>query len=201
MAVIGRELFHQVFGDRIKRNSPFTMERDLSVLLSLLNSFRPKRVVEIGVQSGMTARVILEVCPFIESYVGIDVGPDFVTALPFQMREKPRRVGEKALKDSRFRAVVLNGGTKDLVENESLVGQTFPVPVDFVYVDADHSDEGISRDSELARRISHPGGIVAWHDYSPRLPGVVRFIDEQNAERGNHIVSVGGSMMCFEIIR
>lgn len=37
--------------------------------------------------------------------------------------------------------------------------------VDFTFVDADHSYEGVMNDSERAFDIIRPGGLIVWHDY------------------------------------
>lgn len=57
-----------------------------------------------------------------------------------------------------------------------------PVPyerqMDLVFVDADHSYEGVKNDTEKALRMLAPGGVILWHDYAAKTPGVVRYIKE-----------------------
>jgi len=50
---------------------------------------------------------------------------------------------------------------------------------DFVFIDADHTYEGVHRDITAAfRRVRH-GGMILGHDYNPKdFPGVVRAVDE-----------------------
>ena len=40
--------------------------------------------------------------------------------------------------------------------------------MDFVFIDGDHSREGVRQDTELARAILAPGGAIAWHDANPK---------------------------------
>jgi hypothetical protein len=51
--------------------------------------------------------------------------------------------------------------------------------LDFVYIDADHSYEGVSKDLALSfEKIKHEG-IIAGHDYNTNwFPGVVKAVDE-----------------------
>lgn len=50
---------------------------------------------------------------------------------------------------------------------------------DFVYIDADHSEEAVLRDIALARPLIKPGGLLAGHDYGRAfLPGVTRAVDQ-----------------------
>jgi len=41
-------------------------------------------------------------------------------------------------------------------------------PVDFLFIDGDHRYESVNRDFELYSSLVRPGGIVAFHDVSPR---------------------------------
>tara|TARA_B100000287_G_C20626358_1_gene777985 strand:+ start:401 stop:973 length:573 start_codon:yes stop_codon:yes gene_type:complete len=57
----------------------------------------------------------------------------------------------------------------DRFENES---------IDFVYIDADHSYEGVKRDIQLYLPKLKKNGLMAGHDYHEVWPGVVRAVDE-----------------------
>lgn len=50
--------------------------------------------------------------------------------------------------------------------------------LDFIYIDGDHSYEGVSSDLALARVKVKKDGIIAGHDYCPRFPGVMKALDE-----------------------
>lgn len=55
--------------------------------------------------------------------------------------------------------------------------------LDFVYIDADHSYEGVKRDFEAWYKKVRKGGIISGHDYAPAnhkndCDGVRQFIDE-----------------------
>ncbi len=55
--------------------------------------------------------------------------------------------------------------------------------MDFVFVDADHGYESVKNDSEKALVMLRPGGLVVWHDFSVRSPGVIRYLSELSRER------------------
>jgi predicted O-methyltransferase YrrM len=46
--------------------------------------------------------------------------------------------------------------------------ESLPEQVDFIFVDGDHSYEGLKEDWEIVRRILRPGGIAAFHDVNPQ---------------------------------
>lgn len=45
---------------------------------------------------------------------------------------------------------------------------SLPPQVDFIFVDGDHSYEGLKEDWQIVRRILRPGGIAAFHDVNPQ---------------------------------
>lgn len=55
--------------------------------------------------------------------------------------------------------------------------------MDYIFVDADHSYEGVKNDSIKAFEMLKPGGIIMWHDYAPKSPGVYGYLRELNIER------------------
>lgn len=48
--------------------------------------------------------------------------------------------------------------------------------MDFVFVDAAHTIEYVTNDSEKAWVMLRPGGVVAWHDCRAQSPDVVKFL-------------------------
>lgn len=55
---------------------------------------------------------------------------------------------------------------------------------DFVFIDADHSYEGVIADIRAWRPRVKPGGLLCGHDYEPRFPGVARAVAEAAALYG-----------------
>lgn len=59
--------------------------------------------------------------------------------------------------------------------------------LDFVFIDADHSYEGVRRDVENWRHKVKPGGLLCGHDYNDPVPtsqGVKKAVDEAVKYRG-----------------
>lgn len=51
-------------------------------------------------------------------------------------------------------------------------------PFDFMFIDGDHSYEGVKRDFALYHPMLSEGGIVAFHDTRRHEPGVIQFAAE-----------------------
>jgi predicted O-methyltransferase YrrM len=49
--------------------------------------------------------------------------------------------------------------------------------IDFIFIDGAHSYEYVISDSENARKLIRPNGVIAWHDY-PAYPGVWAALEE-----------------------
>ena len=165
---------------------------ELAAIIALLRTFSCSRVAEFGIGSGASTLRFLESCPAIQSYIGVDVPPGTVPSLKYQAEEVPDNAGHFALGDPRFKLIVRSGGTCRMRAEEL-------APLDFVFIDGDHSVEGVQHDTGLARRAM-TNGVICWHDYdnSPAIgPKIV--IDQLNAIEGDQICLIEGTDLCFEI--
>ena len=52
--------------------------------------------------------------------------------------------------------------------------------MDMVFVDGAHSHDYVKNDTEKGFEMLRPGGIMAWHDCSPRHRDLVRYLKTQN---------------------
>ena len=58
-------------------------------------------------------------------------------------------------------------------------------PVDFVYIDADHSEASVTADLEAWAPLVRPGGILAGHDYcEAHRNGVIQAVDKFASKTG-----------------
>lgn len=55
--------------------------------------------------------------------------------------------------------------------------------MDLVFVDGDHSYEAVRNDTGKALQMLAPGGIILWHDFAMKSPGVVRYLREFSQQR------------------
>ena len=189
--------FWSLFGrvDATARDGKYADRHDRQILCALSRAFRPQTVLEIGVNEGRTAELLLRTSPWIRSYVGLDVPHDYVPAMPTQKPEVPAlgAAGQFAAHDPRFVCHLLSYGTCDL--DPSWIGG----PFNFVFIDADHSYEGVKRDTELACSVlCAAGGIIAWHDYHHELPGVVRYLNELEAVK-HRIIHIAETRIAFSL--
>jgi predicted O-methyltransferase YrrM len=140
------------------RSKRYMNPNELEILIALIERVQPKAVLEFGINTGRTAKAILEYVPGIERYVGIDVPMGYQTEKVVQRNEVPVIAGEEVLDDARVHLIVREGGSQSVGVGE------LPM-VDAVFIDGDHSRSGVENDTRLALLRVRPGGIIIWHDY------------------------------------
>jgi len=154
---------------------------DLRVLLRLLGMWKPKRCLEIGVAQGHTASLLLDHGPFIEGYVGVDR----------REANAPSDAGRLIKDDARVMLVVRGKGTRTIPSDE------IPdAPFDWIFIDSDHSYNGVKFDTAYVQPLLAKGGVLIWHDFgvpSQFRPGGARF----GVYRALSEISVGPPIFCF----
>jgi predicted O-methyltransferase YrrM len=73
--------------------------------------------------------------------------------------------------------------TQILEDSRSFDPAPYERQMDLVFVDGDHSYEAVKNDSEKALRMLAPGGIILWHDFAAKTPGIVRYMKEFSQQR------------------
>lgn len=59
----------------------------------------------------------------------------------------------------------------------------FSQQMDFIFIDADHSYAAVRNDTEKAFEMLAPGGVIVWHDFAPKSPGVYQYLNELSQQR------------------
>ena len=174
-------------------NWPYMNPGELESLLAVIGlSQHHDRMVEIGVNEGRTAKLVLDRFPF-SSYIGIDVPPGYRPSKPIQRQEVPATPGRHVKGDPRFRLLLMPNGSLDVSPGDVGVA-------DVIFIDGDHGARAVEHDSALAKKIVLPGGLIIWHDYHHVGTVDVAPILERFAEEGRKIFHVEGTWIAFERI-
>ena len=139
------------------------------------------RGAELGVFQGATFLYLLERCPQL-TLIGVDTWtpqPDKQVLYAeggrsyaaFDLERFAREVASKAAVFG-DRAILYRGLTVD-------VAQLVPdASLDFVFIDADHLEEGVRSDITAWRCKVRAGGVLCGHDYQQCFPGVRCAVDD-----------------------
>jgi predicted O-methyltransferase YrrM len=127
-----------------------------------------RRVVEIGVFEGSSAVVLCDV---------LDPGAELHLIDPFGHQPNALREGAAATEWATRRVVERaarrsNGPRVQWhVDFSASVAERWTLPVDLVFIDGDHSEEGVRADWEDWHGFVEPGGGVIFHDARATQPG------------------------------
>jgi predicted O-methyltransferase YrrM len=144
-----------------------THYQDYLALGAVCLSRQPDRIFEIGTYLGVTADFFLTLCPEAEV-----VSIAFVSPMPRLLGQtynnselRRSQVGRAVKPADRSRFVQLFGDSHKLkpVELCSRFGA-----FDLIFIDGDHSREGVTQDTALARAVLAENGAICWHDANPK---------------------------------
>ncbi len=135
------------------------IESEILGLARMVDALKPAVIMEIGTARGATAliwahlaRERLLTCDILER-------PGFADLL--QAFPPPGS-------DCRVTVMVGDSHAGEFVQRvrDELDGR----PVDFLFIDGDHSETGVARDFENYRQLVRPGGLIAFHDIADAQP-------------------------------
>jgi predicted O-methyltransferase YrrM len=145
-----------VFGTQIPEvpMEPVQIRSELVDLLSLISAERPRRVLEIGTGLGGTLYLLCWAA-----------APDArLLSLDLREQSRARRFIYRSFAGRRQRLTTWiadshSAQTRADAEKFFLDGE-----VDVLFIDGDHSYDGVRRDYELYAPLVRPGGLIAFHD-------------------------------------
>jgi predicted O-methyltransferase YrrM len=168
---------HALFDPRVIIEPVRAIQRREEILemLDRVQALAPRRLCEIGAASGGTLVFLTRVAAPDATIVSLDI--DTPPQIRF-LRSKLAGARQSVVSieaDSHSPATVER--VRDAVDGDAL---------DFLFIDGDHTYEGVKRDFELYAPLVRPGGLIALHDINPdsggddgRISGEVpRFWDE-----------------------
>lgn len=134
---------------------------EIHLLTMFLYGYKPilNTVVEIGVATGGSSLVWQRFL----SPDGILIGVDINLCDPKQfLYGEMEKTIEKFKNDKRVNFIIADSRAPEtLLEVKRLLDGR---PVDFLYIDGEHSYEGAKRDYEIYSPLVQSGGIIAFHD-------------------------------------
>lgn len=157
---------------------------ELLSLCSLVRAFAPRQVLELGTFNGNTT---LQIAANLERGARIATLDLPVGATPAEANDEhdARLIHDSAREQPRYRKSNYSERVQQLYGNslETDFSVLTPVPPDFIFIDAGHSDECVRNDTEKSMAVLAPGGCIAWHDYSQDWPDVFNFLNDLAARR------------------
>ena len=136
---------------------------EIQWLFERVHAARPRTVLEIGLDFGGTSFLWSRAAAPDAHLLAIDIKPvgRFGDWSPFSIVRRGFAVGSQ-------RVTLLMGSDS---HNERTLGRVTALlagrPLDFLFIDGDHSHDGVWADFKMYSPLIAPGGLVAFHDVSP----------------------------------
>jgi predicted O-methyltransferase YrrM len=139
--------------EEILNNSKASIEKeDLKILLPIIAEIKPRRILEIGGWKGYSADVWIKAFNP-DNFVSMEKDPKFPDGI--------ERIDERYTyfynTNSHDQYTLIK--TKATFDPWKLGNQ-----VDFLFIDGDHSLEGVKKDFEMYSPLVRRGGIIVFHD-------------------------------------
>ncbi len=148
------------FGPAGKLIVPGQFRSEIEQLATLVHQRKPQTIVEIGTKWGGTLAIWCAIADPKATIVSIDLpggihggGYPGWRALVYRRFSQPKQILRLLRKDSHQPA------TRDLLTTFFPAGG-----IDFLFIDGDHTYEGVKKDFEMYSPMVRPGGLVAFHD-------------------------------------
>lgn len=142
---------------------PMQSRVEVTELVKLVRSRRPRHVLEIGTARGGTLFLLVQSAAPHAHIVSLDLpGGRNGGGYPRWKSELYRRFADGG------RTLTLVRGNSHLESTRDKVAAlSGPDGFDLIMIDADHSYAGVKRDFELYRPLLAPGGMIVMHDILP----------------------------------
>jgi spermidine synthase len=132
---------------QLPKGSWSTPLADVVMLLKVVVCTNPKRLLEVGSFRGYTALYLAQHIAPDARIVTVDLDPNHGEA--YQNTQYANRIDRRI------------GQT-----NSALFQQDEPGSYDFIFLDADHTYQGVKYDTELLLPLLSDTGVFLWHDYA-----------------------------------
>ena len=159
------------------RLQPNQVRSEVTELLSRLRNAEPRCCVEIGTAAGGTLLLLAKASGPDATIISVDL-PGGKYGLGYPSWRIP--LYKSFARDSQ-KVILIQGDSHDGNTVDSVERVLRGKPIDFLFIDGDHSYEGVRRDFKLYTSMVRKGGIVGIHDIVPhphREIGVPRFWNE-----------------------
>jgi predicted O-methyltransferase YrrM len=143
---------------------------DMLYVCGMANIVEAKKIFEFGTYRGQTTCGLASVCKEAHIYtlnLPIEDDPRYAPFIGMYINQ--------SLDRDRITQIYCDSKTFD---TSSLRGA-----IDYIFIDGDHSYEGVKNDTEKALEMLKPGGLIVWHDYAAKSPGVLEYLSEFSQER------------------
>ena len=159
--------------------TPIQVRSEIHILLEILAKYKPKTLLEIGTANGGTLFLFSKVADPEALILSIDMpngpfGGEFYPDWKIPLYE--------SFATNKQKIHLIRADSHDTVTLEKVLRSLGQRRLDFLFIDGDHTYDGVRRDFEMYSSLVADGGIIAFHDINPgpeeEVGGVPEFWNE-----------------------
>ena len=156
--VVSRIDGHELIDPRLQVGPvvPVQMRDELLGMLERVRELQPQRLCEIGASAGGTVYLLTRVARPDAVIVSLDIDTPAHT----------RRAREGFARESQ-RVISVQADSQQPATRDHVANLLGGAELDFLFIDGDHSYEGVRADFELYSGMVRRGGLIAFHDINP----------------------------------
>lgn len=135
------------------------MRDEILSLADTVDSIKPKTILEIGTCNGGTLFIWSNIAT--EHVITCDLNKNKIREDLYQLFPPT---------DSQCKVTSLAGDSHDANFLETVKNNLNGKKVDFLFIDGDHTEEGVKQDYEMYSSLVRSGGLIAFHDILEKQP-------------------------------
>ena len=172
---------------------------NVKVLRNVCDITNCKIYAEIGVHNGASMSYAAS-SENVEECIGVDLFEDTIGHYVHDnltMSNTLRNINFHKNSNCKINLIKGNSNDSNTLQhmNNILTGRM----IDVLFIDADHTYNGVKRDYENYIQFVKINGYIVFDDYSPRWPGVVKFVD--SIRNDENILDIGGDVQNEYIVK
>jgi predicted O-methyltransferase YrrM len=136
--------------------TPIQIREEIKNLLLILDEAKPKIILEIGTMRGGTLFLFSHIADEEATLISVDLNQDLWIRILFRYIFKGKQ-----------NIYLIQGDSHNIETLKKIKAILKDNKVDFLFIDADHSYEGVKKDFEMYSPLVRKGGIIAFHDIVP----------------------------------
>ena len=145
---------------------PAQVKSEITSLAELVKKLKPKTVLEIGTAEGGTLFLFSRFADSNAKIISIDLpGGEFGGGYPEWKIGLYKSFSLPSQKLYLLRENSHSASTREQVKE--IIGTT---PIDFLFIDGDHTYDGVKKDFEMYFPLVKDGGVIAFHDIALHPP-------------------------------
>ena len=135
---------------------PVQIKEEIKNLLLILDKVKPKVILEIGTAGGGTLFLFSNIAHEEATLISVDL-----------YQPTTKRILFRYIKKRKQKIYLIQGDSHSIETLRKIEGILRNNRVDFLFIDGDHSYEGVKKDFEMYSPLVRKGGIIAFHDIIP----------------------------------